>query len=51
MNFVPSYIFGQAKLCARKDSQWGYLDPFQTPQEWSKEFAWAPLIPCKDKLV
>ena len=51
MNFVPSYIFGRAKLCACKDGRWGYLNPFQTLQEWSKEFAWAPLIPRKGKLV
>jgi hypothetical protein len=51
MAFVPSYIFGKAKLCACKDGHWGYLNPFQTPQEWSKEFAWAPLIPRKGKVI
>ncbi|KAF8436867.1 hypothetical protein L210DRAFT_3647701 [Boletus edulis BED1] len=48
MDFVPSYIFEQAKLHTRKDGRWGYLDPFQTPQEWSQAFCWAPLIPRKD---
>lgn len=51
MDFIPPYIFGEAKLVARKDGRWGYLDPFQTPQEYSNTFCWAGLIPRKGNIL
>lgn len=47
MTYIPSYIFGSAKLVTRQDGRWGYLDPFQTPQELSPTFIWAAVIPRK----
>ncbi|KIJ58436.1 hypothetical protein HYDPIDRAFT_34186 [Hydnomerulius pinastri MD-312] len=45
MDYVPSYIFRSAQLRARRDGCWGYVDPFQSPQDFADEFAWVPLIP------
>ncbi|KAF9229961.1 hypothetical protein BU15DRAFT_69607, partial [Melanogaster broomeanus] len=39
MDYVPSYIF---------DGRWGYVDPFQMPQDFADEFPWAALVPRKD---
>ncbi|KAF9233700.1 hypothetical protein BU15DRAFT_79861 [Melanogaster broomeanus] len=48
MDYVPSYIFGSAELRAWKDGRWGYVDPFQTPQDFADEFPWVALIPRRD---
>ncbi|KIJ58569.1 hypothetical protein HYDPIDRAFT_34044 [Hydnomerulius pinastri MD-312] len=45
MDYIPLYIFGSAQLCARRDGCWGYVDPFQSPQDFANEFTWVPLIP------